>query len=190
MLLKHGAEPDEEMKKEEYVKNLNIQLHSATKSNHIEEAKDLITKGADPDYIKDNRSLVHVAISEDNIELVRVLLDRRADPNKISGGSYGQTPLMIAAQKGFIPIFELLLSKGADPTIKNRYGYSILDYADPSHIDEIQRLIDNRETLVDQGQPAKQPSPSKVGLFARISRSKSNKINLLKHVWNKLTNRP
>jgi ankyrin repeat protein len=43
-------------------------------------------------------------------------------------GSFGATPLMVAAGSGSVEVVELLLDRGADRTLKDDAGKTALDY--------------------------------------------------------------
>lgn len=85
---------------------------------------DINSKGVD-DYTP-----LAYAVSSQNKELVEILIERGAEINSVC--VHGNTIISDAVmsfcgrptQK---EIIEILLSSGADPTIKNRYGHSALD---------------------------------------------------------------
>jgi len=64
----------------------------------------------------------------DAIEAIKVCLDAGVDINAADGR--GQTALYGAALQGYDEIVKFLLSKGADPKIKDQRGFTALDAAD------------------------------------------------------------
>jgi len=58
---------------------------------------------------------LHFASMNGHVEVVRYLLDQGADIN--ANGCNGQTPLYVACREGRLGVVELLMSRGADPTI-------------------------------------------------------------------------
>jgi ankyrin repeat protein len=68
---------------------------------------------------------LHYAIEEGDFELVKFLLDHNANPNIQDAN--GVTPYNLArSYAGLEPIVELLLQKGADPKIKDKFGKTYL----------------------------------------------------------------
>ncbi|XP_067648850.1 ankyrin repeat domain-containing protein 17-like [Haliotis asinina] len=70
-------------------------------------------------------SLLHLACQGGNLSLVEHLV---SDSNTNLRGSNGRTPLMAAAVKGHKDVFDLLESKGADPTLLDSCGNTLLHY--------------------------------------------------------------
>ncbi len=64
----------------------------------------------------------------DSIEAIKVCLDAGVDINAVDGR--GQTALYGAALQGYDDIVKFLLSKGADPKIKDQRGFTALDAAE------------------------------------------------------------
>jgi ankyrin repeat protein len=56
-----------------------------------------------------------------------VLLDHESNPNPAN--RKGETPLIVAVEKGSVELAKLLLAKGADPNMKDRSGASALSLA-------------------------------------------------------------
>jgi ankyrin repeat protein len=59
--------------------------------------------------------------------MIRMLLDARADPNLPD--NHGHTPLMMASAAGFKEVVELLLQRGADPSLTDKNLMSAEDVA-------------------------------------------------------------
>jgi len=94
-----------------------------------------------PDIIKavddNNKTLLYLAARLGNMDCVLFLLDAGSDINhQIDVGS---TPLHGASFAGFVEIVELLLKRGADPTIRNKYNAIARDEA---KIDKIKHFFD------------------------------------------------
>jgi ankyrin repeat protein len=54
----------------------------------------------------------------------------------------GRTALMIAAERGHPAIVEYLLERGADPTLRDKQGKSVVDLAaDPAVRDALARVL-------------------------------------------------
>jgi uncharacterized protein len=70
---------------------------------------------------------------------VQLLLDAGAPVNERQSGGF--TPVMSAAQNGDAPVLELLLARGADPTLGDDEGRSAADHARAAgHEDLVVRL--------------------------------------------------
>ena len=66
------------------------------------------------------------------LDIMVELLDWDVDPNDCSSllvFEDGQTALMLAVEAGELPLVELLLARGADPSMKDKTGKSVLHYA-------------------------------------------------------------
>lgn len=63
---------------------------------------------------------MHLAVLSGNLAHVMILIDQGADFDKQD--SQGQTPLYIAAQKGFQGIVNLLMICGANPDLKTSFN--------------------------------------------------------------------
>lgn len=80
----------------------------------------------------DDWSDLRAAIYNKRTEQVVRLLDRGVDVNMQN--DEGWTPLMIAAEQDDGPMVQYLLSRGADPAIRNRSGRRALDVTSSSQI--------------------------------------------------------
>ncbi len=75
------------------------------------------------------------AVTNGNLEAVKTLLDHGANPNaRVAGvnGSFsgmGTTPLLIAAQRNYTAIAELLLEHKANVQVSDSFGLTALHYA-------------------------------------------------------------
>ncbi|MCB1694260.1 MAG: sigma-70 family RNA polymerase sigma factor, partial [Pseudomonadales bacterium] len=81
----------------------------------------LLDAGADPDGrcgCATGESAVWAAALFNRQRHLKRLLDRGADPNVFSAS--GNTPLHVAAMRGYAEVVSMLLAHGADPSIKDR----------------------------------------------------------------------
>jgi hypothetical protein len=91
--------------------------------------KRMLDESADPNTtMRSGASVLQVACSEGHIEIVKVLLDKGAKLN-YQCETLRSTALMDAVVFEREEIVRLLLSKGADVTIKDSHGYTALDLA-------------------------------------------------------------
>jgi len=83
----------------------------------------LLGKGADVNQVGTNPSKFTAltgAVASSHRDVVKVLLEAAADPNYWYGGGY--TPVLEAAAHGDIPMLELLLAHGGEPTGETEQG--------------------------------------------------------------------
>jgi ankyrin repeat protein len=101
----------------------------------------LLEAGADPN-LADRRGFapVHIAVARNEVKLVQRLLDHDAAINVRTYGD-GKTPLMIAAAAGFEEMVEILLSRGADPSIVDSAGKSPLERAAECHRSAVVKIL-------------------------------------------------
>ena len=72
--------------------------------------------------------------------IMQNLIRHGADVN--AKNNTGMTPLMMAAEKGYIELLEVLLTAKADINSKNKAGKSALDLAEKNkHTHVVERLI-------------------------------------------------
>ena len=93
-------------------KLLSVGLVRACDKGHVDIARYLLIRGADPDYATGNKPPALLRAAEHGqAELVEVLIDHRANLEAMD--KKGRTALMTAAWKGHKTIVELLVSRGA-----------------------------------------------------------------------------
>ncbi|PPJ50203.1 hypothetical protein CBER1_05203 [Cercospora berteroae] len=91
---------------------LSVGLVRACDKGHVEVARYLLTRGADPEYASGNKlPAILRAAERGQTELVEVLIDHRANMEAMD--KKGRTALMTAAWKGHKAIVELLITRGA-----------------------------------------------------------------------------
>ena len=92
-------------------------LHVAARRSHLEIARLLLQKGADPNRRQDGTALtpLHLAVEHQHEEVIRLLLEEGANPNLVARSGKGRTlvPLQSAARSGDGEIARLLLRYGA-----------------------------------------------------------------------------
>ncbi|KXJ27899.1 ARF GTPase-activating protein GIT2 [Exaiptasia diaphana] len=93
---------------------------------------------------------LHSCVRTSNLETSLRLLSNGAQPNYIHPEK-GNTPLHIATSAGQALQVELLVVHGADPTVLDMNGKSLMDYAlEAGHRDLAQRLFEMQYVLTDR----------------------------------------
>jgi len=111
---------------------------------HVEVIKELIAKGADVNATDDGQySSLHLAVLNSNFEIAHALLEAKCNVNHINVDNF--TPLHTACSLGNIKLIQLLLSFGADPTLKDARGKTPLDLAKRAGIN-----LNIRSDIVEQ----------------------------------------
>jgi ankyrin repeat protein len=91
-------------------------LHAVSVGD-IDEVRKRLDRGADPNKTYDGFALLTAAAANGDGPMVRLLLERGADPNKRDSDNW--TPLMqLALNTDAVEVAETLISKGADPCIR------------------------------------------------------------------------
>ena len=137
--------------KAEYKDKDGQELHAAAKTGCIEIIKLLLSQGFDIDsrdrngvtplmqtalygqqgafqmLLQNGASLLYYAAEGGNTSIINELLSLGLEID--SGCNYGVTPLMTAAYCDKQNAFQILIQKGADPSLKDNCGYSLLHKA-------------------------------------------------------------
>lgn len=113
----------------------HTELYEAARGGVLDIVDRLIISGADVWNTVSNKNYLHAAAGGKNPQVLMRLLSFGLDVNKI--GFKGVTPLMIAVKYGNHEMVKILLENGADPMIKDGYGYTALDRAKTQEIRDL-----------------------------------------------------
>ena len=117
-------------------------LHLAAYFGHLEVARLLLGRGADPNAVALNESRVtplHSAVSARHRDTASLLLALGASPNAVPRG--GWTPLHAAARNGDEVLVDMLLLRGADPTRPSDDGRTAIDLANQNCHGALAKLL-------------------------------------------------
>ncbi|KAL8245304.1 hypothetical protein R6Q59_011562 [Mikania micrantha] len=104
-------------------------IHLAAGGGHVDILRLLLVKGANVDAVtKDGNTALHLAVEERRRDCARLLLASSARVD-VCNSSAGETPLHIAAALGDENMVNLLIQKGANKDIRNRYMKTAYDVA-------------------------------------------------------------
>ena len=104
-------------------------LTCAAENGHADCVKYLVEAGADVNCRdSDDRTALMYAITYELDDCVDILLESGAETEVVCGG-FGETPLMMAAERGKLKCLSLLLKKGACVNHRDFKGYTALMYA-------------------------------------------------------------
>lgn len=144
-------------------RNLNVEIRNAKDESplmlaaikgHLEAVRALVARDADVN--KTGWTPLHYAASgtqPQQVEVIALLLEHHAYIDAASPN--GTTPLMMAAQYGTDASAQLLLSEGADPTLKNQLGLTAVDFAMRAEREELARAIAARMHQSQSGSPVR-----------------------------------
>jgi len=105
----------------------------------------LIESGADIFHCdEEGVSVFDMAITYDNVEIVNYLIEQGKDVNEITRKS-GFSSLMGAACYGRVEITKILLTNGANPSIKDSKGFTAIDFARKMNKKSILEVLDYDE---------------------------------------------
>lgn len=120
-------------------------LHHAVLKGSVALISLLLSYGADPNirsYEKLDGGIapLHIAAQKDNVAIGELLLSYGANIN-LPSLQTGFTPLISCAFHNSVSFTVLLLSKGADPTLQDKSGFSPHYYAKKSGFKEIEKML-------------------------------------------------
>ena len=115
--------------------NGDTPLILALEANNHKIVLQLIKKGADIDAVnKRGITPLMAAARAGHASMVKLLLDNNADPDMISKPYNSKTALMYAVSENHIDVVKVLLQYSAKTDIKNKLGYTAMDYAESNQI--------------------------------------------------------
>ncbi len=105
----------------------DLDLFRAARSGDIEDAREALNAGADPNYVGQSfMTPLYLATACGHEHIVHLLAERAAT---IDLSHRDTTPLMVAAEKGNKKLVRYLLDQGADPTLEDGEGKTALHLA-------------------------------------------------------------
>ena len=118
---------------------------------------------------------IHEAVEKGNVEAVKQYLNAGGDL-EAKGGWGKRTPLHSAAQFGHKEIAELLIVKGADVNMKNRFGWTPLAFAaERSHKEVVELLIAKGADVNAEHSGGTTPLDTAIGETAALLRKHGGK---------------
>lgn len=129
-------------------------LMLAAIKGHLDIVKALLARDADVNQT--GWTPLHYAASgplPQQTDVVALLLEHHAYID--AGSPNGTTPLMMAAQYGTDACAQLLLSEGADPTLKNQQGLTAVDFALRAEREELAHTLAARIRQSQAGRPGR-----------------------------------
>lgn len=138
VLLERGADPNAQDYRDE------TPLHRAALADRLEVAELLLDQGADPDLAGPQRrtALLFVARETGNVEMAALLLRAGADIEAQDAGA--DTPLELAAWRGFRPLVNFLLDSGAHVPVTGYEGTSLTQHAADNGLVQLFRSLADR----------------------------------------------
>jgi hypothetical protein len=100
----------------------------------------LLQHGADPNFTAIGDIALHTAVIRDHLECARLLLDAGANPNQQDVD--GCVPLWGLQSE---PMLDLLLARGADPTIADQCGFKPSHWVKDSKLKKRLRAAEKQE---------------------------------------------
>lgn len=119
-------------------------------------AQELIAKGAQVQRL--GWTPLHYAASKGQVKTAELLLQKGALVN--SPAPDGTTALMMAARSGSRPMIQLLLQRGADPTVLNLNQLSAADWAESNKQTQIAEQLRQLERTYDHRAPSHNGLPN------------------------------
>jgi ankyrin repeat protein len=120
---------------------LHTQMIEAIEAQDLPKVRDLIANGVKVNYINNScaSSAIEAAANVGNVEIVKFLIESKADPNKW----YMRSPLVIAIDKEFVDIANLLIHAGADVNTDPEFDLTpLMRAASLNDFQLVKKLID------------------------------------------------
>ena|GEM_PF-1334377 len=147
--------------------------HRVTETQRVEMLQLLVEHGASLD-LKDKSgetALFHASRHHLHLtECVRFLLERGSEPNLAR--PTGDTPLLMAVDRGYLDIVELLLKHGADPSVPNRYHVYPVDLCNDNP--ELRQLLEPRTVKVERPVPSPESVVNRLQAIPSFSKVRLN----------------
>lgn len=99
----------------------------------------LLDHGANPNLNSQNISPLMYAVAYQNHVVVQELIDHKADVNYVSTDK--QTALLFAIKGRDTKAIQLLITQGANPNLKIKEGYTVIDIAKKENIKEVLEVL-------------------------------------------------
>ncbi len=132
-------------------RDLAQEIHDVLRDDDPAALDELIELGLDPATVFGSEHLLSRAAYDGRAAIVRRLFEREPELGVDAVRQYGKTPLMCAAMRGDVALFEELLERGADLTLTDDDGWTPFVIACGNHSDGIVKLLLERG-LVDDAQ--------------------------------------
>lgn len=85
-------------------------------------------------------TLLHAAIQRGDVRMAQLLIESLEKPLLNGKNKDGKTALMLCAKKELVPLITLLLTKGADHSIKDSDGKTFIQYL-PTHLQALIQVV-------------------------------------------------
>ncbi|KAM7527306.1 hypothetical protein LguiB_030716 [Lonicera macranthoides] len=119
-------------------------LYKEVVQGNVRAIESLRAKGAGLEWVNEEGKtpLIVACMSSDLFIVAKTLIDLGANVNSYRAGCDGGTPLHHAAKRGLRQTVRLLLSKGANPLVRNDDGQTPLDVARIEGFVDVVRLVE------------------------------------------------
>ena len=117
-------------------------LGLAVHFGHLEEARLLLERGANPNVIGGGERAmmpIHLALASGHKEIAALLIERGAEPDEPNGDDW--TPLHYAATSGDLESAQRLIKAGARTGYANNEGKTALEIAEDNSFDNVARVL-------------------------------------------------
>uniref|UniRef100_A0A6B2L1G5 NAD(P)(+)--arginine ADP-ribosyltransferase n=1 Tax=Arcella intermedia TaxID=1963864 RepID=A0A6B2L1G5_9EUKA len=114
-------------------------LLSAYGNGHLETVKFLVENKSDINSTFRERTVLHISCEKENCTETNFLIDLKANLN--SQDNDGVTPLITASLNGHKEIVKLLMQKGANAKLVDKWGKNAIDYATEERNNDIIEIL-------------------------------------------------
>ena len=143
-LIKDGTNVNEIIENEDNENDECLMYYALHKKCSFETLKYMVENGYDLKFVDSQGvSILDEAIVLGNVEFIEYLIcEQKIDVNKTERKS-GLTPVIQATCYGKIDLVKLLISYGADLSIKDKFSLSAADYARKLQRKQMQEFLEN-----------------------------------------------